>query len=1224
MDSEEASKIADAAVFATARRHLKDIESLIIRGALRGQKYEEIAESNSYTAEYLKQDVGPKLWKLLSEALGERVSKTNFQAALERYRQMIGSRLEDSTDEIAVINNDVDFAEDALEMRSLLTTDSVSRLTPHALYSFQDWGEAPDISVFYGQTGALHTLQQWLGQEHCRVVALFGMGGAGKTSLAVKSAEILQGQFDRIIWRSLRDAPLPQDILLSWLLFLSDGREVSLPETLDAAISYLISYLRTTRCLLVLDNMESVLSSGSSAGKYREGYEGYGSLLMRLAETSHQSCLLVTSREKPKEVSWLEGDALPVRSLRVEGLNRSEGTELLKAKGILGDRYECDTLIDLYRGNPLALKIVSTTIQDLFDGQVSAFLDVGTAAIVDVWRLLTEQCNRLSDLEKQIMYWLAINRDWVSLPELRSDLIGAIPERLLLDALESLQRRSLIECKSGSFTQQSVVMEYVSAQLIEYICEEIITGEISLLDSHALLKARAKDYIRETQLRLIVRPIIDRLTISLGTKTNVDRRLTQIISELREPLPIEIGYAAGNILNLLVQLQIDLRDRDFSSLVIWQADLRDVNLSGVNLSHCDLSKSVFTHAFSGIISLAFHPQGGIFATGTMTGEVILWSAPEGKQILTLRAHALWVCGVAFSPNGNLLATCGSDRAVKIWDVSTKECLRTFSEHSNWVWSVAFSPDGQTLASAGADRSIRFWHINSDRSFKILHGHAGLVRSLQFGREGEILASGSDDRTVKLWDVSTGTCTHTLRSHTSWVWAVAFSPDGKLLASSSVDSEIGIWDVSTSKLIRKLSGHSGLVKSIAFSFDGRILASGGDDNTVRLWDLETGNCLKTLPDHGGWVWAVAFSPVDYLLVSCSDNYIIKICDVQTAKCLRSLKGHTAEVRALAISPDSQIICTGSSDRTARLWHLGTQQCYKILHGNLHWVAAVVFSPDGQTLATGSDLLKLWHAPSGQYLKTLYGHTSVINSLAFTRVGDMLVTGSCDNTAKLWHWESGQCLQTFRAHTNWVWAIALSPDNCMLATGSGDTTAKLWDISTGKCLKTLRGHSGQVFTVAFSPDGQIVATGGDDSTIKLWDARTGKHLSDLQGHTNAIRSIDFSADGQILASGSDDRTIKIWKLKSQKCTNTLVGHTGRVAAIAFQSDNKTLVSGSQDTKIKFWDINTGMCLKTLKAREPYEGMNITGVNGLTEAQRSMLLSLGAVDFEDLNIENHLSSY
>lgn len=91
MEFEEAFQALDAAVVAKKQRHLKDIEVAILRGSWQKQKYHEIAQAQGYTTEYLKQDVGPKLWKLLSEILGEKVSKTNFRAALAR-QSLFGHR----------------------------------------------------------------------------------------------------------------------------------------------------------------------------------------------------------------------------------------------------------------------------------------------------------------------------------------------------------------------------------------------------------------------------------------------------------------------------------------------------------------------------------------------------------------------------------------------------------------------------------------------------------------------------------------------------------------------------------------------------------------------------------------------------------------------------------------------------------------------------------------------------------------------------------------------------------------------------------------------------------------------------------------------------------------------------------------------------------------------------------------------------------------------------
>src|SRR5258708_9790230 len=94
--------------------------------------------------------------------------------------------------------------------------------------------------------------------------------------------------------------------------------------------------LRASRCLLVLDNLETLLASGDREGSYLPGYEDYGRLIGRLAESAHQSCVLLTSREKLKEIEPLEGMRAPVRSLRLEGVDEQAAQDLLTDNGLSG------------------------------------------------------------------------------------------------------------------------------------------------------------------------------------------------------------------------------------------------------------------------------------------------------------------------------------------------------------------------------------------------------------------------------------------------------------------------------------------------------------------------------------------------------------------------------------------------------------------------------------------------------------------------------------------------------------------------------------------------------------------------------------------------------------------------------------------------------------------------------------------------------------------------
>ncbi|MEA5528527.1 NB-ARC domain-containing protein [Dolichospermum sp. UHCC 0684] len=180
-------------------------------------------------------------------------------------------------------------------------------------------------------------LKSWILQDSCRLLGLFGMGGVGKTTLATQLAQQIHDQFDYVFWRSVPTVPCFDNMITDLLSFVSHQKE-SKPN-----INRVIHYLRTYRCLIILDNLETVLDVGNTK---------YNHLLCIIAETNHQSCLIFTSRAKPVQVTLLENWSLSVRCLRLHGSSKI-AFSLIQSKQLLGTEEQKFELCHLYSNNPL-------------------------------------------------------------------------------------------------------------------------------------------------------------------------------------------------------------------------------------------------------------------------------------------------------------------------------------------------------------------------------------------------------------------------------------------------------------------------------------------------------------------------------------------------------------------------------------------------------------------------------------------------------------------------------------------------------------------------------------------------------------------------------------------------------------------------------------------------------------------------------------------------------
>ncbi|MCB0083411.1 MAG: hypothetical protein KDE47_20860, partial [Caldilineaceae bacterium] len=374
-----------------------------------------------------------------------------------------------------------------------------------------------------------------------------------------------------------------------------------------------------------------------------------------------------------------------------------------------------------------------------------------TLFVDDIRHVLDQQFARLSPPEKDILLWLAIEREAVTPQQVWDNLIQPPSRNHFYEALRSLQRRFLLETDEHAkrftgqlavhLSMQTVVLEYVTEYFVIAISQELLAGTFDLFYRFLLVKAQAPDYVRQLQRRLLVQPLLRLLQAQWG-KQWIEQRLQGLLSALKNQSEQVPGYAAANLLHLMLETKIDLSTQDFSHLAIWQADLRRASLRYLNLAHADLKNSVFADHFGSVTAVAFSPDNRLLAAGTSDGNVHLWRMSDGQLAGICRGNGRWVWSLAFSPDGQLLTSGHADKVVRLWDISdiyttamphllTAILLKTFSGHEDAVFAVSFSPDGKLIASGSGDGTMRLWHVGEGTLLQTLAEHRSGILSLAF-------------------------------------------------------------------------------------------------------------------------------------------------------------------------------------------------------------------------------------------------------------------------------------------------------------------------------------------------------------------------------------------------------------------------------------------------------------------------------------------------------------
>lgn len=1073
-----------------------------------------------------------------------------------------------------------------------------------------DWPSASQPVELIGRTRDIDEVEGWITSERCRLVAIVGIGGIGKTSLVAALADRMSGEFDYIFGRSIENRPPLHSVLPRCILFLTDQAQAELPRAIDDQIELLLELLRSKRCLIVIDNLESVLQSGERAGDFENTAAAYLTLLQRVAATPHQSCVVLTSREKPRFLNAMEGRRAHVRTKKLSGLDALATRRLLRGLSLTGSDSEYHAITEAYSGNPLSLHIIGPVIAEAYAGRIGAFLRDGQFLVGDVYDLIAEQFARLPGAEQELMYWLALERDTLTAADLRRR-ISRNPQSLqVAQNIASLRSRSLVDQRGTAFFLQPAVADFALGDFMARAVADVQSAGLTVLATHAVMKARAGEDLRLDQYRVVLAELALRLETKFRA-TELEERLSTMLSHLRASHPSSGEYGAGNLMNLMLALKIDLRARDFSGLRIREAYLAGADMRDSSLAGSDVAATVFADNFDVVLTVAYDPTGELLAAGTANGVVRLWDASTTERRGAFHGHTARVRSVAFSPDGALIASASDDSSVRVWDVLRGTGVAALVRHEGRVRTVAFSPDGLYLASAGQDHTLRLWSVATWALAAEVRGREAQIRSVCFSPDGSSIVLADDAGCVSIREVPSGEEVRTLQAHTHQALCVAVAPNGSLVASGGTDKAVRVWEVATGKLLWSATRHTRAVRSISFDPTGGVVATASEDQTVRLWDVGSGEPVATLLGHTNRAYGVAFSADGTLVASGSEDHTIRIWDVTTRRSVAAILGHTNWVWAVAFTQDGRHVVSASDDRIVRILDAATLRETNELRGHGNRVRAVAVHPSNNRLATCSDdeTIRLWSSPAGAPLITLRGHTGRVRCVAFSADGALLASGSDDQTIRLWSPATGEPLKILSGHKAWVRAVSFAADGQRVISGAEDGTVKVWDVGGTSDAATWRAHPHRTQAVDSSPTDDECATVGDDDAIRVWNVSDGALRRELRSGVSSMRTVRYSPDGTRVCSGGDDGVVRVWNLESEEMILVLPGHTRRIFCVAFSPDGRSLASAGEDGRVTVWDL-AGHAHHSIVLDRQYERMSIAGTTGLSDGQVSALLALGAL--------------
>ncbi len=1071
-----------------------------------------------------------------------------------------------------------------------------------------DWGDAPPHMDIFGRSEEL----SWLNEksaEGVKIFCLVGTGGIGKSTLARNWADVFVDESDAVIWISFKNRPDPLEVFRKICQLLVPEYTLH-AKSVFGHIDDLIGLLTYKKAIIVFDNMESIMKSGDETGEFIDGFSPIERFLNRFADITTQSTVLLTTRELPNCVESLANSHSTIcRFYNLPGLDKEAVKQIVAFHRLTWKSEEnLEKFSEHHGGSPYAITLASSTVLSDYGGVIDKYVESAGKLPSKLIKLLDTQIIRLSDLQKTILYLLAVERVPVSLQVILDSLMHSYFEDEIKDALSQLRHRSLLEPvnENGCYYIQNVLCDYATDQICKEMTNCIInviktkqmsSKDLLLRDLH-LITATASHEIREAQMRTLVKPVYKNVSARFGA-AKIRLELYKAVRSIGND-PSTVGFAVGTLVTMMLQTATELNGLDLSETLLWSCDFEFCDLIDTDFSGSDLRLSRFREVLDAVSCVAFGQDNYEIFFGTSDGKIHVQNL-EKNSLSAKKIHSGYVRGMAYDRKNRSLLTVGEDRTLHVLDPENLLEKETVGTENHSLRFVSLSKEGRRIYGGDGGLVVQ---SNGDRIFREECSDVGIVRDGCFLNE-DTVAFVTENGVVKCGGFMTSPSEmKSLVLENQPLWCITPIDGGYLVAGKQ--GKIIMLDENLNRTGPDFEGADSPIWHIVSGNNYYVAAT--SIGALLFFDKTTGLIRYRISAHENWIRALSISYDGNYLVSGSADQSVKIFKENTRELRFDLAGES--LNFLAVTDTGRSLVAGGTDGLLHCWEYTSNKPRRIHRPYNTWVRALSYSSavDCVAIGYGTGAIELWDLKKDTFVQIGVHPGGDAWALDFHPELPMFLSAGEDGKVLQWNQDGLGNWNYREVYDFGKWAIECKYSRDGKKIACGDALGHVVVINED-CVEELpiQERSDQAWGIAWSKDDKQIVVAERSAMLRFWQTGDELPVCVSVSSESANWDIAFTEDGTTAAAVGDRGYITF--VRDNKITVYNLSE-GRLQAIAPCKGRNAFVAAGHDGMVFEIGLDGNITKRFVPDRQ-YSRLKVVNAINVSDFQLSSIRQFGGKD-------------